>query len=62
MGSNFDTMAPDLGVVVEEKGRTKRGNGNYSALMGKYSLSDYNAKFSRTSLQFSQTMTSMMKV
>jgi hypothetical protein len=25
MGSNFDNMEPDLGVIIEEKGRAKKG-------------------------------------
>jgi len=25
MGSNFDKLEPDTGVVLEEKGRAKRG-------------------------------------
>ena len=41
MGSNFDKMEPDLGIVVEEKGRTKRGNLNFSTHFGKYSLNEY---------------------
>lgn len=38
MGSNFDQMQPDTGIIIEEKGRTKRGNNNYSSLTGKLSL------------------------
>lgn len=30
MGSNFDKIEPDAGVVVEEKGRAKRGQNNTS--------------------------------
>ncbi len=26
MGSNFDKMEPDLGVIIEEKGRAKKGS------------------------------------
>ena len=26
MGSNFDFLEPDLGIIVEEKGKVKKGN------------------------------------
>jgi hypothetical protein len=30
MGSNFDMMEPDLGIIIEEKGKSKRGEMNFS--------------------------------
>ena len=41
MGSNFDMIQPDTGIVIEEKGRTKKGNANYASLNGKLSMQDY---------------------
>lgn len=38
MGSNYDTMQPDSGVMIEEKGRVKKGVHNISMQQGKYSL------------------------
>ena len=38
MGSNFDSITPDLGVILEEKGRSKKGAGNFAATNGKLSL------------------------
>lgn len=41
MGSNFDKINPDLGITIEEKGRQKRGNLNFSTHFGKFSLPEY---------------------
>lgn len=53
MGSNFDKLEPDSGVTLEERGRTKKGQLN-SQILGKLSKSDYQQKFSKTMLNFSQ--------
>jgi hypothetical protein len=52
MGSNYDHMKPDLGVIMEERGKQKRGNLNFSSL-GKLSKHDYTEKFNKTSFNFS---------
>lgn len=52
MGSNFDKINPDLGITIEEKGRQKRGNLNFSSYFGKFSLPEYQSKFSKTTLNF----------
>jgi hypothetical protein len=26
MGSNFDSIEPDMGIIIEERGKTKKGN------------------------------------
>lgn len=52
MGSNFDKFEPDGGVVLEEKGRAKRGQAN-SQVIGKLSRSDYQQRFSKTMFNFS---------
>jgi len=53
MGSNFDSIEPDLGVVIEEKGRQKRGQQAFSHLSGKISRQDYINKFNKTEFNFS---------
>ncbi len=30
MGSNFDSIEPDMGIIIEERGKTKKGNQNFS--------------------------------
>jgi hypothetical protein len=52
MGSNFEFLEPDLGIIIEERGKTKKGNQNFSILYGKYSKQDYTEKFSKTSFNF----------
>lgn len=37
MGSNFDKIEPDMGVIVEEKGRSKKGQPSNSQILGKLS-------------------------
>ena len=53
MGSNFDHIEADVGIIIEEKGKQKIGDQNLSALYGKLSLQDYATKFSKTTIGFS---------
>lgn len=55
MGSNFDKFDPDGGVILEEKGRAKRGQAN-SQVIGKLSRSDYQQRFSKTMFNFSMDL------
>ena len=57
-GSTFDELSPGLGVAYDEKGRQKKGVGNFSQVWGKYSRDDYSRKFAMTGFEFS--MPSMM--
>eukprot|EP00347_Sterkiella_histriomuscorum_P006909 403350967 len=59
MGSNFDKMEPDTGVVIEEKGRTKKSQNSNSQVLGKLSRTDYSQRFSKTMFNFSVDSTSV---
>jgi hypothetical protein len=48
MGSNYELMQPDLGVIMEEKGQQKKGNLNFSQL-GKLSKHEYTEKYNKMS-------------
>ena len=58
MGSNYDYMEPELGIIIEEKGQVKKGKDNFSQSMGRFSKIDYETKFSRTGLNFSSNIMS----
>ena len=45
-GSNFKIMAPDIGVIIKENGKSKEGPKNFSKYFKKYSLIDYNQMLS----------------